>query len=83
MFLPRYSLFNPTVFDKTAASVLEKLIDEFVHSERDRAMMKRHLIDGVKLEPLSEEFDLSVRHTKTIVKARKELLKGLIIKEGE
>ena len=83
MFLRRYSLSNPTVFDKTAASVLDKLIDEFVHSERDRAMMKRHLIDGVKFEPLSEEFDLSVRHTKTIVKARKDFLEGFLIKEGD
>ena len=81
MFLRRYSLSNPTVFDKTAASVLSKLIDEFVHSERDRAMMKRHLIDGITLEALAEEFDLSVTQTKTIVKARKKLLSGFLIKE--
>lgn len=74
----RFSLSNPTVFDKTPATKLERLIDEFVHDERDRAMMKRHLIDGVKFEPLAEEFDLSVRQAKNIVKARKELLKTVL-----
>lgn len=48
-------------------SQLERLIDEWVHSERDRKMLKRRLIDGVCFEPLAEEFDLSVRHTKTVV----------------
>ena len=79
----RFSLSNPTVFDKTPATKLERLIDEFVHDERDRAIMKRHLIDGVKFEPLAEEFDLSVRHTKTIVKARKGFLKGFLQAEDE
>ena len=81
MFLPRFSLSRPTVFDLTPASKLIEYIDEFVHSERDRAMMKRYLIDGISLESLAEEFDMSVRHTQTIVKARKEFLKGLLIKE--
>lgn len=74
----RFSLSNPTIFDKTPATKLARLIDEFVHDERDRAMMKRHLIDGVKFEPFAEEFDLSVRHTKTIVKARKAFLEGFL-----
>lgn len=48
-------------------SELEKLIDEWILSERDRKILKRRLIDGVRFEPLAEEFDLSVRYTKTIV----------------
>lgn len=44
-----------------------RLIDECVHSERDRALLKRRLIDGIKYEALAEEFDLSVRHVKTII----------------
>ena len=44
-----------------------KLIDEMVHSERDRAILKRRLIDGICFEPLAEEFDLSVRQVKNIV----------------
>lgn len=36
-------------------------IDEKIHSELDRALMKRRLIDGITQEKLAEEFDLSVR----------------------
>lgn len=46
---------------------IAKLIDEYIHSERDRAILKRRLIDGILYEPLAEEFGLSVTHTKTIV----------------
>lgn len=42
-------------------------IDEYIHSERDRAIMKRRLVDGLCFEPLAEEFSLSVRQVKTIV----------------
>lgn len=48
-------------------SQIESLIDEWILSERDRKILKRRLLDGVCFEPLAEEFDLSVRHTKTIV----------------
>lgn len=50
------------------------LIDEYIHSERDRAILKRRLIDGICYEPLAEEFDLSVRHTKNIVYKNEEIL---------
>ena len=30
-------------------SKLRELIEEYVHSERDRAILKRRLIDGVKI----------------------------------
>lgn len=43
------------------------LIDEYIHSERDREILKRRLIDGICFEPLAEEFDLSVRQVKNIV----------------
>lgn len=45
----------------------ERLINEWVFNERDRDIVKRRLLDGVRFEPLAEEFDLSVRQTKTIV----------------
>lgn len=48
-------------------SNIERLIDEYIHSERDRAIMKRRLIDGICYEPLAEEFDLSVSQIKRIV----------------
>jgi hypothetical protein len=43
------------------------LIDEWIFSERDRAILKRRLLDGICYEPLAEEFALSVRQTKNIV----------------
>lgn len=46
---------------------IEFLIDEWIHNERDRKILKRRLIDGVCYEPLAEEFDLSVRQVKSIV----------------
>lgn len=48
-------------------SEIRALIDEYIHSERDRAILKRRLIDGLCFEPLAEEFNLSVRHTKRII----------------
>lgn len=50
------------------------IIDELIHSERNRKVIKRRLIDGVLFEPLAEEFKLSVRQVKNIVyKAEKEI----------
>lgn len=43
------------------------LIDEYIHSERDRKILKRRLIDGITYEGLAEEFDLSVTQVKRIV----------------
>ena len=48
-------------------SELEKLIDEWIHSKRDREILKRRLIDGIIYEDLAEEFDMSVRQIKNIV----------------
>lgn len=48
-------------------SQISHLIDEHIHSERDRAILKRRLIDGVLYEPLAEEFGLSVVQIKNIV----------------
>jgi DNA-directed RNA polymerase sigma subunit (sigma70/sigma32) len=56
----------------------ENLIDEYIFRERDRAILKRRLLDGICFEPLSEEFDLSVQQTKTIVyKALEKLSKHI------
>lgn len=48
-------------------STIEHLIDEWIFSERDRAVLKRRLLDGVIFEDLSAEFDMSVRQIKKIV----------------
>ena len=46
---------------------MENLIDELVHSKRDRAILKRRYIDGLIFDELAEEFHISTRHIKTIV----------------
>lgn len=59
-------------------SQISFLIDEYIHSERDRKILKRRLIDGICYEPLAEEFDLSVVQVKRIVyKAQEKLLRHL------
>lgn len=59
-------------------SKIEHLIDEWIFHERDRAILKRRLLDGITYERLAEEFDLSVRQTKNIVyKSQEKLFKHL------
>lgn len=48
-------------------SQIRALIDEHIHSERDRKILKRRLCDGIRFEALAEEFDLSTQRVKTIV----------------
>ena len=48
-------------------SQMRALIDEYIHSERNRDILKRRLVDGVCFEPLAEEFGISVRHCKNII----------------
>lgn len=53
---------------------LSALIDEWVRGERDRAILKRRMIDRICFEPLAEEFDLSVQRIKAIVYKSQEKL---------
>ena len=59
-------------------SQIRGLIAEYIHSERDRRILERRLIDGITFERLAEEFDMSVRQTKSIVyKAQEQLFRHL------
>ena len=48
-------------------SEIVAIIDEVVHSERDRAILKRRLCDKICQEPLAEEFNLSVSQIQRII----------------
>ena len=48
-------------------SAIDKIIDEYIHSSRDRRIMKRRMIDGCCYEPLAEEMGMSVSQIKRIV----------------
>ena len=43
------------------------LIDEHIHSERERKILKRRLCDGIVYEALAEEFDMSDSQIKRII----------------
>ena len=60
-------------------SEIEHLIDEWIFNERDRAILKRRWLDGICYEPLAEEFDLSVRQVKNVVKKHEKVLYKKII----
>lgn len=59
-------------------SQITALIDEHIHSERDRALLKRRLCDGITFDRLAEEFDLSTQRVKVITyKSMQRLVKHL------
>ena len=59
-------------------SDIANAIDEWIHSERDRKILKRRLIDGICYEPLAEEMGMSVVQIKRIVsKAEAQLFKHI------
>ena len=54
-------------FEDYSRSTVSAAIDELIFNERDRAILKRRLLDGICYEPLAEEFGLSVGRIKQIV----------------
>ena len=54
-------------FEGCSRSTVSAAIDEWIFNERDRAILKRRLLDGICYEPLAEEFGLSVDRIKQIV----------------
>jgi DNA-directed RNA polymerase sigma subunit (sigma70/sigma32) len=68
-------------FPNVSRSVLNLLIEEWILSERNRKILKRRFLDDIRLEPLAEEFDLSVRQIRRIVTDGKATLKAHLIDE--
>ena len=57
---------------------IECLIDEWVFHEIHRSILKRRLLDGLTMEQLAEEFELSVERTKEIIyNAQQQLTRHL------
>ena len=50
------------------------LIQQFVFSKRDRAIIYERLIDGLTFDQLSAKHDLSVRQVKNIVRKNKDVV---------
>ena len=55
-------------------SELEHAISEHIHSERDRGIMRRKLIDGLTYDALADETGMSPRGLKYIVKRNRALI---------
>lgn len=55
-----------TVMPEKSRTEYEEIITEWIFSERDRAIVRRKLLDGLTYEKIAEEFDLSVQQVKRI-----------------
>ena len=55
-------------------SRIRELIAEHVHSERNRKILARRLIDGITFERIAEEQELSVSQVKRIIWKESEIL---------
>jgi DNA-directed RNA polymerase specialized sigma24 family protein len=55
-------------------SQIRELIAEYIHSERDRRILERRLVDGVTFERLAEEFEMSVKQIRVIVHRQESVL---------
>ena len=55
-------------------SRMRQLIEEFVHSERDRGVLRRRFIDGITIERIAEEFEMSPRQIRNIVHKHEPIL---------
>ena len=51
-----------------------EIIADYIHSERDRAVMEDRLINGMVLEKLAEKYELSVSQVKRIVWKNSEII---------
>lgn len=57
---------------------LEQLIYQWVFNERNRAIARRRILDGIPFEQLAQEFDLSTQQVKTIIhNVKEELIKHI------
>jgi hypothetical protein len=54
-------------FSEVPNSELRAMIDEWIHSSRERDMLKDHLIDGMTYEKMAEKYDISVRWMKHLM----------------
>ena len=53
---------------------IREIIAEYIHSERDRMILCKRYIDGLTIERLSEETELSVSQVKRILWKNSEIV---------
>lgn len=72
--LPRNGESKSQKVKEYTNSHISGIIDEYIHSERNRKLLKRRYVDGITYERIAEEFDLSVRQVKTIVYRSEQII---------
>ena len=55
-------------------SQIERIVDEHIHSQRDRDVLKSRYIDGLTYEQLGEKYDLTDRQVKNSVYKHQDTL---------
>jgi Mor family transcriptional regulator len=55
-------------------SQIRELIADIIHSERDRDILERRLVDGITFERLAEEFQMSPKQIMNIVRKSESIL---------
>lgn len=65
---------NP--FEDKSNSEIINLINEYIHSERDRYIAKRKFVDEITHEKISEELDIDTSTVKRAVKKNTLLLQA-------
>lgn len=69
--------YSATINEKSRSEWIA-IINEWIHNEVDRKMLIRYLLDGIHLESLAEEFELSTVQTqKRVDNAKKQLFKHI------
>ena len=66
------------ILNDLSRTEINHLIDEYIHNERYRAILKRRLTDGITYEKLAEEFDMSVGQIKNIVYKSQDRLMRMV-----
>lgn len=65
-------------FEDIPNSRISEIVDEYIHSQRDRGLMKDRYINGFTYERLGEMYDLSTLQVKRIVYKQSERLQHLM-----
>ena len=64
---PKVSEYGRDKLDDISNSEIDHLINEWIHSERDRQILHYRLVDGLTYEKIADQMDMSVRAIKNIV----------------
>ena len=55
-------------------SEISAIIDEHIHNQKHRDLLKSRFIDGLTYEQLAEKYVLSVRQIKTLIYKKQEII---------